>query len=176
MKQVSIFSLALLVCTITANAQPSHAQQVSNTKEPIYKMAFNNLSIGNPAYSQLVLQAWKDFDNNTLDNSAHIFADDVLITLPDGTAIKGKDKAMAGIKEYRSQFKSLSSQVHAVTTLKASDVPDREVVSIWGLETAVDKNGATTKTQLNEVWFINKAGKVIEMHQMAAKDSTPEKK
>jgi len=38
-----------------------------------------------------------------------------------------------------------------------------------------DKDGKVSKVHLNEVWFFNKEGKVIEFHQMAAKEM-PEQK
>jgi hypothetical protein len=54
-------------------------------------------------------------------------------------------------------------------------VPDREVVTIWGTETDTKKDGTVSKVHLNEVWFFNKEGKVVEFHQMAAKEM-PEQK
>ena len=55
------------------------------------------------------------------------------------------------------------------------DMPGRNVVSIWGAETDTNKDGTVSKVHLNEVWFFNKDGKVVEFHQMAAKEM-PEKK
>ena len=127
------------------------------------------------AYAQKVLRAWKDYDNNTLDNSMDMFAEDVLGTFPDGTAIKGKANLLAYIKEFRNGLESASSQVHACTALKSPDQPDREVVTIWGIETDTKKDGTVSKTHLNEVWFFNKQGLVTELHQLAAKDGSEKK-
>jgi hypothetical protein len=82
---------------------------------------------------------------------------------------------MKGIKDYRNGFTSSVSEIAACVTLKTPDDPDREVVSIWGTETDTAKDGTVTKVHLNEVWFFNKQGKVVELHQLAAKDA-PEKK
>jgi hypothetical protein len=176
MKRLSLLSvLVTFAFVIGANAQNNDVKQSKNSQDAPYKIAHNNLSIGNMAYSRMVLAAWKDFDNNTLENSAAIFADDIVATFPDGTMVKGKEAFMKMGKEYRSSLASVSSTVDACTTLKSPDNPDIEVVSIWGVETDTSKDGKVTKTHLNEVWFFNKQGKVTEMHQMSAKDTVGSK-
>ncbi|MDQ3276853.1 MAG: hypothetical protein M3Q06_00910 [Bacteroidota bacterium] len=173
MKQVSVLTIAALLSAFPfcSNAQNPSAKQVKNgSEEPLYTIEANNISIGNKAFSQVVLRAWKDYDNNTLDNSAGIFADDVMSTFPDGTVVKGKENLLKMTKEHRNSLAAVSSSINAVTTLKTPDDPEHEVVSIWGTETNTRKDGTTTKTHLNELWFFNKAGKVVRIHQMAAKD------
>jgi ketosteroid isomerase-like protein len=171
MKRVSLLSLITLL-TLTLHAQNKNVKPVENSStEMPYKMDLTNLSFGNMAYAQKVLMAWKDYDNNTLQNSADLFADDVVGTLPDGTVIKGKDNMLKGAQEHRGMFTSVTSHVNACATMKSSDSPDAEYVTIWGLETDTDKNGMVTKTHYNEIWVFNKEGKVVEFHQMAAKEN-----
>jgi len=150
-------------------------QSSSNTSDQPYKVGATNITLGNQAYTQKVLWAWKYYDDNTLDKAADLFADDAFATLPDGTVIKGKDSLMKAFKDYRNSFTSAASKVDACVTLKSPDVPDRDVVTIWGVETDTNKDGTVSKTHLNEVWFFNKEGKVVEFHQLAAKEM-PEKK
>jgi hypothetical protein len=170
MKRLSLL-LALIAFALGANAQHKDVKQVkSSSLDAPYKITHDNLSIGNMAYSRKVLSAWKDFDNNTLDNSAALFAEDIIATFPDGTMVKGKDDFIKMANEYRSSLAAVSSTVDACTTMKSPDHPEMEVVSIWGVETDTMKDGTVTKTHLNEVWFFNKEGKVTEMHQMSAKD------
>jgi hypothetical protein len=176
MKHLFFFLLMGVVLSLHSNAQNQGAKQVKNSKggQP-YEVENKNISIGNMAYAQKVLRAWKDYDDNTLDNSANMFAEDVIATFPDGTMIKGKDNFIKFIKDYRNSLTSASSMVRACTALKSPDRPNGQVVSIWGMETGVHQDGTTTKTHLNELWFFNKEGKVVEFHQLAAKD-TEEKK
>jgi hypothetical protein len=89
--------------------------------------------------------------------------------------IKGRDNAMKAIKDVRNGFASAVSEVAACVVLKTPDDPEREVVSIWGMETDTAKDGTVTKVHLNEVWFFNKQGKVVEIHQLAAKDASKNK-
>lgn len=169
---VAIFSLL----AFSSGAQNNNVKQTknSNTDEP-YKLDARNLSIGNMAYAQKVLRAWKDFDDNTLDNSISLFADDIVATFPDGTSVKGRENFVKMSKDYRNSLASVVSTVAACTTLKSPDHPESETVTIWGMETDTHKDGTVTKMHLNEVWFFNKEGKVYEFHQMAARDE-PEKK
>jgi ketosteroid isomerase-like protein len=162
--------------TLCAHAQNPAAKPVkqSNQDQP-YKVEVTNISIGNMAYAQKVLRAWKAYDNNTMDNLEPLFTEDVLATFPDGTVIKGRDNFIKAVKDMRNSFDAASSIVHACTTLKSPDKPETEVVSIWGIETDTNKDGSTTKTHLNEVWFFNKQGMVTEFHQLAAKEGGEKK-
>jgi SnoaL-like protein len=171
MKHLTSLTAFIMLASFSINAQNKDAKTAgSNTADQPYKVHATNISLGNQAYSQKVLWAWKYYDDNTLDKAADLFADDVLGTLPDGTVIKGKDNLMKALKDYRNSFASASSDVDACVTLKTPDVPDREVVSIWGVETDTAKDGTVSKVHLNEVWFFNKEGKVVEFHQLAAKE------
>ena len=171
-------SLILATIILLASSSNVVAQQPTQAKnqsaDQPYKVHATKITLGNAAYAQKVLWAWKYYDNNTLDKAADMFADDIVATLPDGTLIKGKDNFMKGLADYRNSFASVVSEVSACTTLKTPDDPEREVVSIWGMETDTSKDGTVTKVHLNEVWFFNKQGKVVEFHQLAAKD-TPDK-
>lgn len=165
---LAVFSLSLI--SFSAFSQKKDVKQVSNTNQP-YKVQSTNISIGNNAYAQKVLWAWKYYDENTTDKMADAFADDVVASFPDGSMIKGKDNLLKAVKDVRNGFASAVSEVAACVALKSPDHPENEVVSIWGMETDTAKDGTVTKTHLNEVWFFNKEGKVVELHQLAAKDA-----
>lgn len=174
MKKVTILTAVLFSCSCFNAFAQNDMKQVSNKTQP-YKVQATRITLGNQAYAEKVLWAWKYYDDNTLDKAANLFADDIVATLPDGTLIKGKDNFMKAMQDYRNSFASAVSEVAACTTLKTPDDPNREVVTIWGMETDTDKDGAVSKVHLNEVWFFNKQGKVVEFHQMAAKDATGNK-
>jgi ketosteroid isomerase-like protein len=178
MKKLTILTTFIMFASFTFNlyAQKKEVkQETSNTADLPYKVGATKITLGNQAYAQKVLWAWKYYDDNTLDKAADLFADDALATLPDGTVIKGKDNIMKGLKDYRNSFASAASTVEACVTLKSPDRPDNEVVTIWGAETDTNKDGTVSKVHLNEVWFFNKEGKVVEFHQLAAKEM-PEQK
>lgn len=167
MKKLAFAASTICICfSFTALSQ----QQVGNTStDQPYKVQATNVTIGNPAYAQKVLWFWKYFDDNTLDKVGDLFADDVLANFADGSFIKGKENLMKAARDYRSSFSSITSEVAACVTLKSPDNPRIEVVSIWGLETSTAKDGTVIKVQLNEVWYFNTQGKVVQFHQMASK-------
>jgi ketosteroid isomerase-like protein len=173
MKRLLIPATTILFCFFSFNAySQQEVKQVKNqNSDQPYKVQATKITIGNPAYTQKVLWAWKYYDENTLDKISDLFTDDVVATLPDGTSIKGKDNFLKAMKDYRNTFTSVVSEVAACTTLKTPDDPEHEVVSIWGMETDTHKDGTVTKVHLNEVWFFNKQGKVAEFHQLAAQDA-----
>ena len=102
---------------------------------------------------------------------AETFDENVVVTGPDGSVMKGKYNFIKGFRELRDALVSVDITVKACVPLKSPDVPDREAVSIWVTETDTAKDGTVTKFNSNEVWFFNKAGKVVEGHGMVAKQS-----
>jgi hypothetical protein len=175
MKRSFILAAIILLASFSSVLVAQQPTQVKNqSSDQPYKVHATKITLGNAAYAQKVLWAWKYYDNNTMDKGTDLFADDIVATLPDGTLIKGKENFLKGMQDYRNTFSSAISDVAACTTLKSPDDPDREIVTIWGMETDTSKDGTVTKVHLNEVWFFNKQGKVVEFHQLAAKD-TPDK-
>lgn len=168
MKQLTATGVSIILICLSFTAWSQ--QQVTNTStDQPYKVQATNVTIGNPAYAQKVLWFWKYFDDNTLDKAGDLFADDVVANFPDGLSIKGKANLIKAAKDYRITFSSVVSEVAACVTLKSPENLQVEVVSIWGLETTIAKDGKVTKTQLNEVWYFNNEAKVVYFQQMSAK-------
>ena len=115
--------------------------------------------------SQMVLGLWKDFDNNTLDNSLDKFADTVTMLMP-GFEMVGvtRDSALASSKEYRSMFCRVATHVAAVTALRSTD-KNEEWVLVWGTEVHTNKKNVTDSVHLQETWRLNKDGKIDYMMQ-----------
>jgi ketosteroid isomerase-like protein len=171
MKRLSILltMAALVVLTQNAAAQQNHAKPVAN--KPVnmpYKMENTDLRFGNSQYTLKVLQAWKAYEDNQLDNLTSMFTEDIWGSLPDGTVIKGREAFLNAFKAYRSSFASVTQMVNACTTLKSAEHPENDATLIWGVETDTKKDGTVQKAAIHEVWFFNKDGKVFEFHQYAA--------
>ena len=125
--------------------------------------------------SQMVLGLWKDFDNNTLDNSKDKFADTVSMMMP-GFEMLGvtRDSALRSTKEYRSMYSKVESRVAAVTALKSTD-KNEEWVLVWGTEVHTDKKNVTDSVHLQETWRLNKDGKIDFMFQYMRNTPAPKK-
>lgn len=150
----------------TAFAQNSNIRQISNTnEEQPYKVIYKDIKTGKSDYSKTILNAWKLYDNNRLDDIAAIISDTVTAFLPDGMVLKGRESFLTGMKAYRGGFSSVVSTVSAITTLKAGNIPDQEATVIWGTETGIKKDGTTQKMNIHELWFFNTAGMVTHFYQ-----------
>lgn len=160
--QLAILVSTSLLLSLCLNAQP--AKQVKSVNQP-YKLQYNNLKFGNPAYAQKVLQAWKQYDNNEMDVATSFLADDAVGYFSDGTVVKGAENLNKLFADVRNSFASIDEEVYACTTLKSPDDPEHEFVVIWGKETDTKKDGTIKKSRIHEVWRFNKEGKADECTQ-----------
>jgi hypothetical protein len=132
-----------------------------------YKAEYSsNFSIGNPKHSKMILELWKDWDDNAFDRHDY-FADTVVMFFPDGSMIKGKDSAMAGARRYRGSMQSATSVIQAFIPLRSND-RNEDWVAVWGTETDTFADGKTQTRDLQEIWRINKDGKVAFMKQFSS--------
>lgn len=102
----------------STNAFPAQSS-LTYAYKPSYAVDFE---MGNPKYAQAVMQLWKDFDSNNLDNSKDFFADSVAMEFPNGNTLNGtRDSIVATAKKMRSAFKNVTSEVETFVTLKPKD-------------------------------------------------------
>lgn len=135
-----------------------------------YKATYSsNFKMGNQRYANMVLDMWKDWDDNMLDRHDYL-ADTVTAYFPDGSTVKGKAAFLETGKKYRAGFTAVKSVVHAIVPLHSED-RNTDAVCIWGEEEDTTPDGKTSKSNLHEVWFFNKDGKISTMRQWTAKPS-----
>lgn len=128
----------------------------------------SNFKMGDPRYASMILNLWKDYDDNQLDRHADWFADTVMMVLPNGMVVKGKDAVMKGVRESRNSYTAAKSMIDAWIPLYSVD-RNENWVAIWGSEDDTDASGKVTTTSLQEIWRINKDGKVDFMQQYMGK-------
>lgn len=145
--------------------QPAMATQMML---PYVAQYSSNFRLGNPQHSKMVLDLWKDYDDNNFDRHADWFADTVMMIMPSGEVVKGKEAALNGVKKYRSSFASVKSRVDAWVPLYSVD-KNENWVAIWGTEEDTDQSGKLTSTEYQEIWRINKDGKIDFMKQFSGK-------
>lgn len=170
MKPVFTWLIASAFCMLsgTIQAQTSPVVQTSNTTDQSpYKVALTKLSFGNDQYTKFVLNAWKAYDDNKLDDIGFIISDTIRAGMADGQMVRGKEAFTNSLKTYRGGFASVASRVTAITTLKSVNNPQHEYTLIWGEELGTKKDGTTQKFSLHEVWVFDQGGKVTEFYQYA---------
>jgi len=191
MKQllISIFSLMVLYYPSISKAQEKmKTKKQENGKEMKMKqknkMAKDAMQIdypytaeyssqfeaGNPAYAKMVLEIWKDWDENQLERHQDYFADTVVYSLPSGEVLRGKDNVMAAGKDQRGMFSKATSNVEVWIPLKSVD-RDENWVAVWGREEDTDMDGKVTNSLVHEIWRVNKDGKIDFIRQYRATPS-----
>lgn len=140
----------------------------SNMDYPYTAEYSSQFEIGNPQYAKMILDVWKDYEDNTLERHADYFSDTVSMLLADGTMLNGIQNVGSTMQQQRAMYDPVKATVVVWVPLKSVD-RNENWVSIWGKITATDKSGKTTTTRINEVWHINKAGKIDYMEQDAGK-------
>jgi len=149
------------------------------TKQPVDGMTAlpyianysSNFVIGNPEHSKMILDLWRDWDDNAFDRHDY-FADTMMMILPDGQVLHGKAAIVEGAKKVRGGFTSATSTLDAWTPLKSVDRNEDWVV-LWGREEDVLTDGSKQKRELHEIWRINKDGKIDYMQQWTAVPAPP---
>ncbi len=124
----------------------------------------SQFEMGDNKNAQMILDLWKDFDNNTLDQSKDKFADSVTMLFSETEMYGSRDSVFNATQSYRNMFNTVSSRVAAIMPVKSTDKND-DWVLVWGTETHTDKNNKTDSVHLQETWRINKDGKVDLMMQ-----------
>jgi hypothetical protein len=135
----------------------------------VYPIIYSsNIKIGNIKYARILLDLWKDFDDNTLDKGTHVFADEVRMDFADGTNFTGKrDAFMDVMKSQRKTFKSFKSSIDVVVALKPKG-KDENWACVWGSQTSVTLKKVQSTVLINENWMFDKKGKVSYIRQFSA--------
>ncbi len=180
---------AIILCALVACNTASTSSNTNDSTKATDTTAMNSnvtyaypveyssdFSIGDSKYAQMVLDLWKDYDNNTFDNHKDYFADSVSMDLAGGNSLinVSRDSALNTVKKYRSSLKNAVSSVEVLTSLKPKG-KDENWACVWGKEVDTYNNGKMDSVYLNENWEFNKDGKVIYMAQYQATPSKPKK-
>lgn len=128
----------------------------------------SQFTIGNPDHARMVLQAWKDWDEGNLDRNAAMFSDNVVMEMPDGMVVRGKDSLMVAMKQHRGTYTNMTSTVDLWMPLRSSD-RNEDWVAIWGTGRSTSANGTVTTNRLQELWRINRDGKIDLIRQYTAR-------
>ncbi|MCW3106718.1 MAG: hypothetical protein JWQ09_1224 [Segetibacter sp.] len=170
MRNVLISSLlvVLMSCNNTDKkpviAESNNKPEKATVNYPYPINYSSQFEIGDPEKAKIILDLWKDFDNNTLDNSASKFADTVSMLLSNTVLHGSRDSIIASAKAYRGSYSSVESKVDAVLSTKSTD-KNEDWVLVWGTEVHTDKKNVTDSVHLQETWRLNKDGKVDFMMQ-----------
>ena len=130
----------------------------------------SQFTIGNPEHARMVLQVWRDYEDNRLDQSGALLADSIVFEAASGQVIKGRDSVLGAFKQMRNQYTNVKQTVDVYLPIRSTD-RNEDWVLIWGREEDTNANGTTTNI-IHEIWRINRDGKIDYMSQYVAKPPT----
>ena len=168
------FALLLLAFTYS-NAQTTNKPANTNTADEKdlgqkdvdypYPMAYSaKFKFIDPEKGKMVLSFIKNFENATVENSKSIFADKVSIDLPKLNIKGSRDSVLSALKSYRNSFKSFKTELDVVISVKSTDKGD-DWVLVWAIDDYTDKDNVKHKVKYQQVWLLNKEGKISFMEQ-----------
>ena len=161
MKRLTIAFFALLVAGF-------FNESLAQTSTAPYKADYSSsFKMGNPAYANIVLNLWKDWDDNQFSRHDY-FADTISMWMPDGSVTRGKAAVQEIAIKYRGAIATAKSTLHAWVPLYSTDTKD-DFVCVWGTEVDTYADGKVETKELHEVWWFNKEGKVSMMRQWNSK-------
>lgn len=182
----ALFVLSLSVFAACNSGKDTKVESMSATDST--KMTNENISLpytasysskfemGDMKNVQTILELYKDWDNNNLDNSRNKFADSVTLVLSDGTVMKGPfDSINKETKPFRNSLGTVTSSVHAILPVKSVD-KNEDWVLAWFTEHRTDAKGKQDSVEFQETWRINKDGKADLLYQYEQKNPVPPKK
>jgi len=136
----------------------------------------SKFEMGDAKNVKTILDLYKDWDNNTLDNSKDKFADTLTLYFSDGTKMYGSfDSVTASAKRFRNTLGTVSTNVHAVFPVKSTD-KNENWVAAWFTEYRTNAKGNKDSVELQETWRMNKDGKADLLFQYEQKNPVPPKK
>jgi hypothetical protein len=151
--------------TEAAKDSTSAVPKQENLTYPYTADYSSDFEIGDAKNAQTLLQLYKDFDNNTLDNSKNSFAEVDTMIFADGNMYVGsRDSLIALATKSRGRMGSVVDSVHAWIPLRSKDRNEDWVV-IWSREISTDAKGKKSVRELQETWRFDKNGKINLMYQ-----------
>jgi hypothetical protein len=159
-----------------SSASDSTSSKKDDVAYPFTATYSSQFEIGNPQHAKTILDLYKDWDNNTLENSKNSFADIDSLIFADGSMIAGsRDSVFEAVKKIRNTMGTVKDVVQAWIPLKSKD-RNENWVTIWTKEIITAPNGKKDSSYLQETWRLNKDGKVDFVLQYAQKPPAPPKK
>ncbi len=154
----------------------STSTKMDNLNYPYTAGYSSKFEIGDPNHSLTILNLYKDWDNNTLDNSKNNFADSAILAFSDGTVLSGsRDSVFNAVKKIRNTMGTITSVPIAWTPLRNIDSSENWVL-VWFTELRTAANGKKDSSYYQETWRLNKDGKVDRFYQYEAKTAPSAKK
>jgi hypothetical protein len=174
MKKILLVAVvaAFVACNNTNDAKVESMNKDSGSTKMDDNMSYpytadysHSFEIGDPKNAMTILELYKNWDANTLDNAKNFFAEQDTMYFADGSYFMGsRDSLFAAAKQMRGALGTVVDSVHAWIPLRSKDRGEDWVV-IWTREISTDASGKRTAKEIQETWRFDKNGKINLCYQ-----------
>jgi len=165
----------------TSNDKKEEKMDSSNTASITYpyKADFSSdFKIGDPNHSKLVLDFYKAWEENRMDDMKPMLTDSVWVDFSDGSKFRGTaDSLIKTGKEFRAMYSKVSSTLDAWIPVHSND-KNADYVLVWGRDHNTNKSGKVDSLGGHSYWEIknNKIAGWGEYNQKLVAPPMPPKK
>jgi hypothetical protein len=171
----NLLLLLLIIIMLYACNTPTNSNTASTPTDTLsyaFKATYSSdITVpGNPVNAQKVLQVWKMFETDKIEDMKPYFADSVKYDDASGMHFYGPTAQLLSFA--KSDIDKLDSMRFDIVAWQNAHVNDKneDWVNIWSRERRYPKNGGKADTVLmQENWKV-KDGKVIAFNQYTAKN------
>lgn len=184
MKQIltiALITAALSVCHYagaqTTKAKPKEGQTAVNTTATngtqnttaSYNATYaSQFEMGDPRYSNMAMNYFKDREEAQTDRHADMFADSVTLVLSNGFVVKGKSQLLQGMKEHRAPIANVKTTIAYAISLRATTKDETGVLIAGSLESTA-KDGTKEKGDFMHLIVFDKKDQIVYIKQYDAK-------
>ncbi len=133
-----------------------------------YKADYSDFKIGDPKNTKLVLDFYKAFEENRMDDGNAMLADSVTVNFADGNKFIGtKDSLISMGKQFRSRYSAYKVTIDGCMSVHSNEKKE-EWVLIWDRAYSTDQKGKSDSLGGHSYWQI-KNGKIVFWGEQQAK-------
>ena len=139
-----------------------------------YKAAYSSdFSVGDPNHAKMVLDLFKMWEENKVDDMKTLLADSVSIEFPDGNKFANNtvDSMINFAKQFRKQIKSLKVEFDGWMAVKSNDKKEDYVLT-WSRDYTTDMSGKADSARVH-AYFLIKNNKIRSWSEFQQKLAPP---
>lgn len=162
MKQllIIIFAITFSACNDSKTVSENKENSAGASVEFPYKMQYADWSFGDANNTKLVLDMYKAWEDNRMEDAAKAFGDSTTYDFHDGTrATTVKASALDTFRVWRSANSKMSYDIITAIPLRSKD-KNEDWVSVWANAKWTAKDGKTDSAMHNGNWHIEN-GRIV---------------
>jgi len=133
-----------------------------------YKAEYSDFKMGDANHTKLVLDFYKTYEENRMDDGKTMLADSVAVNFADGSKFMGTADSLISMgKQYRGMYSAVKITIDACMAVHSND-KNEDWVLIWDKSYTTDQKGKVDSIGGHSYWQI-KNGKIAFWGEQQAK-------